>query len=317
MYFIFPLDLLSGTTTNAINDTITYPNWATGTYAVGDKVNYNAYYYNCITAHTTPGATTPDVDTTNWEVFKLAEKYAIHEPSLEYTARTTALQALTYEIAVTSSDGPFNTIALLNLTSTYVRVKVEDTSNPGTYYYDNEFDMTDTSMIGDYYDWFFTPTSLYKKDLFIFDLSPYPSGSKIYLEIGDATQTATLGVIVVGLSKYVGIGRYGSTLNFANHDTAEEDATFSSAIINERYNIDKYNYSVKVKTNRVQYLKNLFGSLGSSPSLFYVNQSSECLYCYGFYKSFDVNFGDARYSDCNLQVQKFELKPVQDYYPIR
>lgn len=318
MHFVFPLDLMTGSVvTNATNDTSTYPNWASGTFALNDTVNYGYYYYKCINAHTTSGGNTPDIDTNNWEQMKIAEKYAIFEPSLEYTAGTTANTALTYEIPVTSSGGSFNTIALLNITSSVVRVQVEDTSNPGTYYYDTTFDMTDTSMISDYYDWFFTPTELYKKDLYIFDLPPYPAGSKIYLTIGDTSQTATVGAVVVGLSKYIGIGRYGSTMNFANYDTTEEDATFSSAKINERYNIDKYNYSLKVKTNRVQYVKNLFGSLGSSPTFFYVNQSSENLYCYGFYKSFDVNFGDSTYSDCTLQVQKFALKPARDYYPIR
>lgn len=320
MYFVWPLELIyNGVVTNAVNDTTNYPSWTYPTsYSVNDTVFYAYHYYKCISAHTSAAVDPPDTNTDEWEQLKIAHKFAIFEPALDYVATGPTLTALTYEIPVSATDGAFNTIALLNLDTKAVRVQIEDDSNPGTYYYDNTFDMVDDSMISDYYDWFFTPAAtLYKKDLYIFDLPPYPAGATVHLTIGDATQTSTVGVVIIGLCKYVGKAQYGSTLSFSNSDTTQEDADFSSAIINTRNNIDKYNYNVLVQANRVQYIKNLFGSLGSSPTLFYVTQSNEELYCYGFYKSFDVNFVAGKYSGCTLQAQKFALKPVQDYYPIR
>lgn len=195
-------------------------------------------------------------------------------------------------------DEPVNSVVLLNMDGSNVRVIMRDESAAEVYNYYR--DLLGSSYESSWWAWFLGSRSR-SSTLVLTDLPPYrPSTIQVILDGGDAP--AKLGKMIVGYGEEIGCARYGTSVGIVDFSAKGRDAFGNNFVIERRY-IDRAEFDVQILTNRVDEVKALLAGVRATPVVYIgdVNFSSTVLY--GFYKDFSIIISGPKRSDVSIQVE--------------
>lgn len=281
-------------TTNVLEND--YAAWVSGTtYALGDRVIRTSVHkvYERLVAGA--GATAPESDATNWLEVGPTNRWKMFDGS------NSTQTSRAGNITVTIAPGQVvNSIALLNVVATSVRIQVIDPVD-GTVY-DKTTTMQAPLDLADWYAYFFG-TIQAKTQVIATDLPNYGSAS-ITVTITAATGNAACGVCLLGLSRSVGdFGvAYGCRIGITDYSRKEKNAFGDTSFIERAYS-KRATLDMLIPRNQVDYVSSLLSSVRATPTLYIASDEFESLAIYGFYKDWGVTIAYHDYSQCSLDIE--------------
>lgn len=178
--------------------TETVPLWTAGSYNIGVQKRLdttNRIYESLEDGNTDmpPSAKWADAGPTN--------RYAVFDDS--YRTKTTRASSLTFVISAAAFT---NRIALLNLVGTSISIVV---TNGATEVYNKTFALLSDAGIVDLWTYFYNPY-VYVRDLVVMDI-PTMAGLTYTITITGPGEVG-IGLIRIGIGKYIGKAEYGSSV---------------------------------------------------------------------------------------------------------
>jgi hypothetical protein len=276
-----------------------HPVWDAGdSYIVDEQVIVLGHYhriYSSIGSNTNkfpPDHPEEWVDqgaTNRWRMFDMTvgpEKQTISEGS------DNTVQVLL------SIDQVVNTVTLLNLYASSVRIIMRD--ELGNIVYDYSQDLLTGVYESTWWAFFFGARSRITS-LSITDLPPYsPSTIEMILDGGD--DVAKIGKMIVGSAVDIGCTRYGTSVGIIDFSRKERDAFGNNFILKRRY-VDRADFDIQILTSRVDEIKQLLADVRATPVLYIGDDSFASTNIYGFYRDFSIVISGPKRSDATLQVE--------------
>lgn len=293
MKVITPTIITDGLLTSSTAPETDYAAYAPGTtYALGARILRAGTHrcYESIQASNT--GHTPESSPTWWLDIAPTNRWAMFD-GVVGTATT-----LASPLTVVLAPGAANAIALLELVGSSVTVTM---TSGGTTVYSLDKSL-EGSLVGDYYDYFFTPFEQLSS-VVITDLPPYSNG---IITVTLTGVTVSLGLCSVGLFSDLGGVQYGATAGITDYSLKTKDE-FGRVTVTARDYSKRPSFKLwlaKPDINRV--FKKLVG-LRSTPCVWIGvdddDDYSEALTAYGFYKDFQVEVAYPDFSLCSLEIE--------------
>lgn len=272
-----------------------HPLWVSGTtYSIDAKVIYNHRIYNRIVSGA--GTTPPDLDLVNWLDLGATNKYRMFDNIISsVSSRTGGIQfTLTPNQVV-------NSIALLNVNATTVRVVMTDPIEGVVY--DHTKELRSSNDITDYFSYFFAPlVTLSDLDTAVFLDLPNKPTATITVYISSGTGLVEVGEVVYGIQSVIGRTNYGTSIGIKSYSRKDVDE-FGKVTVVKRKNSKYCEYDVDIDNTNLGYVQRLFQDIDSVPCLFVGNPDMEELIVYGFYSDFKSTISFPTVSKCTLRVE--------------
>ena len=271
-----------------------YAAWNGATaYSLGARVIRTSTHriYERLIAGTS--ATAPESDPTNWLEIGATNRWKMFDTISSTQTENTG------SIVVTITPGQvINSLALLNVSATSVRVKMTDPVDGVVY--DKTLDLQAPPSAADFWTYVFEPISQ-KTIITALDLPSYGSAA-IEVTIS-ATGNVACGVFIIGVKREIGLGvQYGARVGIQDYSRKERD-TFGNTILVQRAYSKKASIDMLVGANEVDYLQSLLASIRTTPTLWVGSEKYESLAIYGFYKDFSTTIAYHDYSHCQLEIE--------------
>lgn len=289
-----PITITDSNMTSTVPETDYAAYNAATTYAVGNRVirtQTHRIYESLVASNI---GNTPETSPTKWLDIGPTNKYAMFD-----TVNSTQTSQAT-SIVVTITPGQVvNTVGLLNLDATSVRVKM--TSSPTGTVYDTTVNLNDNGTINDWYQYYFTPIQR-RTDVVFTDLPSYGNGV-IEITITYTSGTAKCGTCIVGFSKTLGnFVTLGASVGIQDYSRKEKDQ-FGNYILIQRSYSKKMKCMLTIENTQIDAFQSFMASLRTTPCLWIGNENYSSTYIYGFYKDFDVVINYPTFSECNLEIE--------------
>jgi hypothetical protein len=270
------------------------------TYTEGEQVIVRGNYHRVYEATALGGNTDkfpPDnptywIDqgaTNRWRMFDMnvgSEKQSVSDDS------NNAINVLL------SVDQPINSVILLNMDCSNVRVIMRDAE--GNEVYNHYQELLGSSYESNWWSFFFGARGRIAT-LVLTDLPPYrPSTIELILNGGDAP--AKIGKMIVGYGEQIGCARYGTSVGIVDFSRKGRDDFGNNFVIERRY-IDRADFDIQILTNRVDEVKALLAGVRATPVVYIGDQNFSSTVLYGFYKDFSIVISGPKRSDCSIQVE--------------
>lgn len=196
-----------------------YKPWASGTtYAAGDTVldlRTHHVYESAAGSNLNKDPTNSANVPTWWLDTGPTNKWAMFD---QVSGSQTVFGEL---VDVTVAPGELcDTLALMNMQASEVQVTVTSVSGGGTVY-DRTFDLTDPTMVTDWYSYFFDPLT-YKAELLILELPPY-SDAQIRIQASLPGGQVMIGNTIFAFSETLGVPLVGSRAGIRDYSRKEYD----------------------------------------------------------------------------------------------
>lgn len=204
----------------------------------------------------------------------------------------------TIEVAIRPGEVA-NGVALLNLDSEFVRVKVEDPGE-GLVYDSGEIEAIDSQAISDWYTYFFEPY-LQLSEIVFTDLPSYPN-ALVTVELARPGGEAAVGEVVLGLVGVYGSTVYGSSVGILDFSTKGQDRFGNFSVI-ERAFSKRAEYDVYVEAGFTSGLQNALARFRATPVVWIGSDTRAETIVYGYYRDFDIVLGSPAYSECTITVE--------------
>lgn len=270
-----------------------FPAYAAGTtYALDAKVIYLNQIWQSIQAGNI--GHTPTTSPTWWVSLGATNRWALFDKVVG--TKTSKLTSFTYTLQCTGQR--VDTVALLNMAATSVRVKV--TVSPEGVVYDETFETVATTGISDWWAYYFSPIKR-KTSLIISELPAYLSPT-IEITVTNAGSTASVGTAILGLSSYVGRTQYGASIGITDYSKKDRDA-FGNFIIVERPFNKRGNFTVEVDNGYIDELQETLAALRATSVLYIGTDCYDSTTIYGFYKDFSVVIQYHSVSQCSIEIE--------------
>lgn len=273
-----------------------YGIWSSGTtYALGDRVimttGVHKVFESLQASNTNHSPTTSptwwiEVSPTNrWKMFD--------------TSNTTRTEN-SNSIVVTLTPGRVvNSVALLELDATSVRIKMTDPLEGIVY--DETYSLNSSGTIANWWNYFFDAIER-KTSVVVTDLPSYGTAA-IEITISYTGNTAKCGVCMIGLSKPVGEGiNLGASVGILDYTIKTRD-DFGNFIVVPRSYSKRTKFSMAVRNTQIDALQRLLVSLRSTPCIWIGDPDYETTIVYGYYKDFDIAINYHTVSDCTLEIE--------------
>lgn len=276
--------------TSSVPDTV--PAWAAGsTYALGAHAQdpaahreFESLQPNNMGHPLTDAAWWLDVGPTNkWRMFDQSNG-----------SQTTAPEEVLVELKIVSR---VDAIALLNCEAGMVEVTA--TVNETVVYLD-KFEMTATSGISNWYDYFYEPIER-RPDLIVTDLPLY-SNMKVRVRITRPGGVVRIGTFVIGQTRDLGITEMGMSASIVDYSRKGAD-DFGNVMLIERAFAKKLDARVMVQNNEVDRVVSELTKLRATPVVWVADDRFATAGIYGFYRNFSVTFAYPGQSLCLLEVE--------------
>lgn len=295
-----PLTITDSNLTSSNVPETDYAAWSSGTtYATGDRViittpNIHTVYeslrdsnlnHNPLTDTSSPPYWLKVGPTNIWKMFDTST-----------TTQTTNSDSIV--VTITPSK-VINTVALLNVVGTSIRIKVTDPT--AGVVYDTTFSLNKNGNINNWYNYYFD--EIYRKNnLVVTDLPAY-SAAAIEITISYTGNTAKCGVCILGNVKYVGEGiETGAKVGITDYSRKEKNDFGDYTLIQRSYS-KRASYSMAVLNEQIDSLQDLLVGLRTTPCVWIGDERYESTMIYGFYKDFDIVISNHTVSDCNLEIE--------------
>ncbi len=162
-------------------------------------------------------------------------------------------------------DSPIDSLVLFNISGASLTVVVTDDIDGEVY--NQTHSLIQTSGIGDWWEWFFTPIKRIKTYA-ITDLPPITAGTITFYLLETAAELACrIGAAVIGLSEEAGGTEYGASVGITNYSVIEEDG-FGIRRITQRAFSANGNFVVVVDHDDVERFYDLLAELRAQPAVY-------------------------------------------------
>lgn len=289
------------TSTNATDSTAEYS--SATTYADGDLVKVtgtaggaaSATYKIYESQLGSNQGNDPTIDSgTNWVEVSSVNEYKMWDSvPQDQTSRADSLT-----VVVTPGEA-INAIAFINTVATSVQITITSAVGGGTVYSATQ-SLIDTTMVGDWYDYFFEPIRRYG-DFAITGLPQY-SDCVITLTFTETGGNVLVGACVLGQFAELGTLEHGSQFGLTDYSTTSVDA-------NGRFTITPGNYSkrwsvtVACETRLWSGVQGIFFDLRNTPVVWIGDEDVPGSIVYGYYREFQINVTNPALTMISLQVQ--------------
>lgn len=273
-----------------------YPEWSAGaTYAKNDRAIIGAahkVYESRADANTGNNPASSAL----WVEVGWTNRYRMFD--LSVSTKTLLANGDYYELTLGKA---VTTLALLNIAGlTSVRVRMTDPTFGLVF--DETFSLLALPSRSSMWEWFFGERKR-KKQLVVEGLPSYPFAT-IRIDFGAST-TATVGAMVLGVRRSVGIGVHqGLTLgnqSFSRKSLDEWGEAFLLKLKTSR----RVSFDVLLDNARLDWTYDLLDSLDATPCLWRITGRYESLLLFGFYKDFQITIPYANNSDASIEIENF------------
>ena len=207
--------------------------------------------------------------------------------------------SLVTQITYSFLPGLIDSIALMNLQASSVRIKMTDPTDGVVY--DQTVNLISTVAVIDWYTYFFEPVNLLKTDCVKLDLLLY-SLATLNLTINFPAGTAKIGMIQFGLQKEIGKTQYNPSIGIVSYSTKSVD-TFGVYTITKRINAKKMSLAVRMDNALIDELFRLLALYDSTVLVWIGNETYACMMVCGFYKDFSIVIPYPDCSDCSIEIE--------------
>lgn len=274
-----------------------YAVWNAGTtYGVGDRIldlTAHKIYESSVAGnlnHAPP-------NTSYWIDAGASNRWRMFDQSV--TSQTS--QATNIIVAITPS-ARIDSIIGLNVQATTATINVVDPTDGLVY--NKKIALTSYSGITDWYAYFYEPivnlADFIASDLLV----SYPSAT---VTVCLSSDTASIGALVVGLSKELGLTEAGARTGIVDYSVKTKDS-FGNYFITPRAFSKRADFTIKVNTSSVDDIQNLLASYRTVPIVYIgSNTSASQQYAstiiYGYYKDFSIDVTYPPLSTLSIQVE--------------
>lgn len=197
-------------------------------------------------------------------------------------------------------DAPSDTLALLNISASYMNVAILDAIDGEIY--NETHSLISTSGIDDYWVWFFTPI----EKLTSFFLTDLPVSNDAVLTVilyEDTLEYPCLcGKFIVGLSMNAGGTEYGATIGFQDF-SVKTQTDWGDYEVLERGWSAKASFVTMVPTGSVERFRDLLISLRGTPALYIGADERRETMVYGWPKEPTIVIEYESYSVLNTELE--------------
>lgn len=236
---------------------------------------------------------TPATSPTWWLDLGATNRWKMFDQSV--TSQT--IQANKIDVTIKAS-GRVNAVALVNISAVTARVTMIDATD-GTVY-SRIFNLVSSAGITNWYAYFFEPI-VRKGDLVVLDMPSYYAPT-IQVVLEAPGETVRCGALIIGQQVIVGDTQYGATLGIQDYSVKRQD-DFGNYTVLERAFRKWANFSVFVKSGKVDQLQALLASYRATPTVYIGSDLYGAMIVYGFYKDFSITIAYARESVCNIELE--------------
>lgn len=200
-------------------------------------------------------------------------------------------------VTVVQTSGRMDSVALLNVVGTEVTIYAEDSL--GAEAYNQTYSLIDYTLVTDWWSYFFEELP-YKSDLVVTDIPP---NQDLEFTITLTGADTACGVLLFGLSKYIGEAVYGSRVGIDDFSRADRDQFGNFTGITQRPWSKRGQFSMFVESKAVDALYNLFAQYRSTPVLWVMTEGYTRGQIFGFYKSFEFVFSHPNHDEFDLVLE--------------
>ena len=292
MKLVNPVIVTPAMLTSSVPET-DYAEWNAATaYVLGNRViraSTHKVYERLISGTT---ATAPESDVVNWLDIGYTNRWKCFDQS------TGSQTSNAGSIVMTIVPGSVcNTVALLNLEASSVRVKVTDPVDGVV------FDLTKyTSLdntIGDWDEYFFDYIT--RTDTLVFLGLPNYVSASIEITITEPA-TAKVGVLAIGRAIELGGAQYGATMGITDYSRKEAD-TFGGYTLMQRAYSNRNSFKLAIPKDIVNQVKKLLTEVRATPVVWIGSEEYVGTINYGFYKDFNITIAYSTMSECVIDIE--------------
>jgi hypothetical protein len=196
------------------------------------------------------------------------------------------------------ASGRVDTVALLNVSTSTIRVKMTDGVDGVVY--DRTQGMASDSGINDWYAYFFEPI-VRKTDALFTEMPPYADAT-IDITLTDTGQAVLCGAALAGLSRDVGGTQYGAAVGIQDYSVKQQD-DFGNYTILERAFSKRAVWSVLVENQIVDEFQTILAAYRATPTLYVGADEYASTFIYGFFKDFSTVIAYPGTSICNIELE--------------
>lgn len=265
---------------------------STTTYAIGNRVTYNARTYESLVSSNLN--IIPSSDPTKWLDIGPSNKTAAFDSSNS----TQSERNSPIEITITPNM-LVNSIGLINLTNAgSATVEVRDSLNAIVY---TKTVTLDGSVVGDWYDYFFAPFEQLS-DIVFSDLPPYVNCTIKVTIVG--SNPVKIGTIIVGNINEVGSTQYGVSFGIRDYSLKQED-DFGNTIFVVRNFARRVEPTVFIENGQLRKVDKLLTDIRAKPTVFIPTEIDgyEPLITFGYLKDWNIEIPYPNHSLLRLEIQ--------------
>lgn len=243
----------------------------------------------------------PATDTLHWITVGATNKWSMFDQSV--TSQTSG----TGEVVVAVVLGKRVDSAIgLNISAGKAQLSMVDSS--GTLSYSSSSSLVASSGVQDWYSFFYEP--IIRSTDYTVTTIPVgaSSGGVLVSRVSDATGTAGIGGLVLGLSKDVGVTASSAKVGITDYSVKAQD-DFGNYTITPRAFNKTADFTFYLDSTDVDTLENLLSSYRATPVV-YIGSNTDAgqdqynaATVYGFYKEFSIEIAYKSTSICTLSVQ--------------
>jgi hypothetical protein len=231
--------------------------------------------------------------TTEWAEVGPTNKYAMFDRS-----NSTQSEVEQQIVVVLAPGGRVDSVSLFGLEAATVTITASTVAD-GTFY-SQSFDLTETSGIDSWYDWFFEPVAR-RDQLIVSDIPAYLDPT-ITITIDNGTATAKVGTMIIG---------QGLDLGLTLADAGSGIVSYSKIDVNEwgdyeltqRKSVKKISLRVVVDNVNVDKVRRQLASFDAVPTSWRGTEEYSSLAVYGIFRSFSIAFSYPTQSICSIDLE--------------
>ena len=283
--------LISTTATNA------EANWSSATtYTSGQIISYSGKRWESLQNSNLNKV--PTAEPLWWLDLGADNKHAMFDNVV-----ATSTVATTELTVVLAPNQTFDSIALININASVVRISVRDGAG-GPIVYENTIGLSSETVM-DWYGYFFYDPLLKRTQAIFYNIPPYQNAVvTITLEnsIGEQVSVSTL---TYGTLFNIGGTQYGASAGIVDYSVKTTDEFGNTTFVRRAYS-KRLSAQVAVKNSDLNRVQSLLYGLRATPAVWIASDSptfEEAMIVYGWYRDFTTEIAYPTYSLISIELE--------------
>lgn len=297
MKIITAKDVTDSTLTSSSVSETDFAAWSSGTtYASGAQVivttpNVHKIYKSKSSGNTGNNPVT-DTSFTYWAEEGSTNRWKMFNTTIQQqTEKTGGFNVVITPATIISG------LSVLNADCESITVLMVDPVE-GTVF-NKTYSMISNSGITSWYAYFFTPISR-DADLAVIGLPPYANAVITVTFTGSGL--VKCGALVIGVARTIGISQYGASFGIMDYSTKTTDSAGNVSILAGSFS-DTADVDVIIETTRFAEVKKILTDARSVPSVWVVEENTNGLIIYGYFREFSILMTNPTVSLTTLSIE--------------